>query len=332
MDYHFENEYNSSSLSTEVTEDVKSISEGIYIDGAHRADFSPDYILKSYKVSNKVAKLMHRYGVYGKTDVAALCILEKLKVDDHSLEYVAKEISNFDVLDFIKMVKCGVKDIETYLFYKEIIRYKKDVREVIKDLLQPKEMGSYVNEQSYYINKYPEYRELINSSSIRGTVKIGSLASLIVLSTHELTDDLLISAKEKNIENHILFAAIKSVDSHEVIKSIFIDLGKTPITEKEFIDVTLGKLTIDEIKFDYNEKTAELQKEMDDLNKEMFGDTYLDSGHAVDSAILSDATAAMPEFRDELLSFAFEKRLNQETTAIPSSLFKAIVLGHGATL
>uniref|UniRef100_UPI001643BC71 hypothetical protein n=1 Tax=Yersinia bercovieri TaxID=634 RepID=UPI001643BC71 len=189
-----------------------------------------------------------------------------------------------------------------------------------------------VNEQSYYINKYPEYRELINSSSIRGTVKIGSLASLIVLSTHELTDDLLISAKEKNIENHILFAAIKSVDSHEVITSIFIDLGKTPITEKEFIDVTLGKLTIDEIKFDYNEKTAELQKEMDDLNKEMFGDTYLDSGHAVDSAILSDATAAMPEFRDELLSFAFEKRLNQETTAIPSSLFKAIVLGHGATL
>ncbi|WP_145570706.1 hypothetical protein [Yersinia bercovieri] len=121
MDYHFENEYNSSSLSTEVAEDIKLISEGIYIDGAHRADFSS---VKSDKVSDKVAKLMRRHGVYGKTDVAALCILEKLKVDDHSLEYVAKEISNFDVLDFIKMVKCGVKDIETYLFYKEIIRYK----------------------------------------------------------------------------------------------------------------------------------------------------------------------------------------------------------------
>ncbi|CFQ35095.1 hypothetical protein [Yersinia bercovieri] len=330
MDYNFENEYNSSSLSTEVTEDIKSISEGIYIDGAHRADFSPDYILKSYKVSNKVAKLMRRHGVYGRSDVAALCILEKLKVDDHSLEYVAKGIFNFnfDAPDFIKMVKCGVKDIETYLFYKEIIRYKKEVREVIKDLLQPKEMGSYVNEQSYYINKYPEHSKLINSSSSRGMVHIGNLASLIVLSAHKLTDDLLISAKEKNIENHILFAAIKSVDSHEVIKSIFIDLGKTPITEKEFIDVTLGKLTIDEIKFDYNEKTAKLQKEMDDLNKEMFGDAYLDGGHAVDSAILSDATAAMPEFRDELLSFAFEKRLNPETTAIPSSLFKAIVPGH----
>ncbi|WP_222407648.1 hypothetical protein, partial [Yersinia bercovieri] len=216
--------------------------------------------------------------------------------------------------------------------YKEIIRYKNELREVRTHLLQPKEMGSYVNEQSYYINKYPEHSKLINLSSTRGTVKINKLASLIVLSTHKLTDDLLISAKEKNIENHIVFAAIKSVDSHEVIKSIFIDLGKTPITEKEFIDVTLGKLTIDEIKFDYNEKTAKLQKEMDDLNKEMFGDTYLDSGHAVDSAILSDATAAMPETRDELLSFAFEKQLSQETTAIPSSLFKAIVLGHGATL
>lgn len=53
MDYHFENKYNTSSLSIELAEDIKLISEGIYIDGAHRVDFSLDYISKSYKVSDK---------------------------------------------------------------------------------------------------------------------------------------------------------------------------------------------------------------------------------------------------------------------------------------
>ncbi|MBS0055581.1 hypothetical protein [Yersinia sp. Marseille-Q3913] len=200
MDYHFENEYNNTSLDQEVAEEIELIGKDTYIAGAHQADYSPDYISKSYKVSDKIANLMHRHNVYGKSAVAALCILEKLRVDDHSLEYVAKENNEFDMSDFIKMVKCGVKDIETYYFYKEILLYKKAVNKWMVKLLEPKNDFSYKDEQSYLIKKYPQYRNLIDAVSSKGEVRIQELASLIVLGSHKLPDGLLTLAKGKILE------------------------------------------------------------------------------------------------------------------------------------
>ncbi|MBS0055582.1 hypothetical protein [Yersinia sp. Marseille-Q3913] len=119
--------------------------------------------------------------------------------------------------------------------------------------------------------------------------------------------------------------------NNEKISKSLIDLGDVPIAEKEFIDVIIGKLTIDQIKFDYNKRKEELPEAIDAFTNGINENIYYHNGHAVDSAILSDATAAMLETRDELLSFPSEKQLSQVTTAI-SSLPKANVLGHGATL